>query len=431
MQNGQKLVLAFLLLVLTPSIAAGQIATGTPPFASFGGGPFDVINLGNLNVHFSIPVFSKAGRGMPFNYGLSYDSSVWYPVGASGAQSWMPVSNGGWQGQGAAQMGSVSYSTAVIICYIIDHGQRIENGSRDTYSNWIYVDRVGTRHSFGGSTFVTDGTTSPCTGSSQTLTSIATDGSGYTLNVTSATVPTITSPDGAQFSWPASGANATDRNGNQFTYTSSTGVFKDTLNTTALTISGTAPNPVTMSYTAPAGNSAPTKITYKTYTVATNFGASGISEWPRTSTSLIDTITLPDNTAYTFTYEQTPSVPASGACTPLTGTFQSYCVTSRIAKVLLPTGGSISYAYSGGSNGINTDGTTATLTRALSDGNTSNQWTYTHILNANGLTSTTVIDPQQNATYLSFHGLYERSAKVVSIASFPFCSGFVTRQVYS
>src|SRR5439155_142921 len=66
--------------------AVAQVATGTPPFGSFGGGPFDTVNLGNLNVHFGIPVVNKAGRGMPFSYVLSYDSSVWFPLGVSGNQ---------------------------------------------------------------------------------------------------------------------------------------------------------------------------------------------------------------------------------------------------------------------------------------------------------------------------------------------------------
>ena len=59
-----------------------QVATGTPPFGSFGGAP-DVVNLANLNDHHTIPIIHKAGRGTDFTYGLSYDSSVWYPVGVS------------------------------------------------------------------------------------------------------------------------------------------------------------------------------------------------------------------------------------------------------------------------------------------------------------------------------------------------------------
>ena len=87
-----------LVLVLTSGVAVAQLATGTPRFGSFGGGPFDVVDLANLNVHFEIPVVNKAGRGMPFTYSLSYDSAVWYPVGVSGNQSWQPVLNWGWRG---------------------------------------------------------------------------------------------------------------------------------------------------------------------------------------------------------------------------------------------------------------------------------------------------------------------------------------------
>src|ERR1700733_436754 len=50
--------------------------------------------------------------------------------------------------------------------------------------------------------------------------------------------------------------------------------------------------------------------------------------------------------------------------------------TGRLAKITLPTGGTIAYAYSGGENnsGINTDGSYAKITRTTSDGTT----TFTH-----------------------------------------------------
>src|SRR5438270_13360656 len=92
------LIFAMLALFTMGALAQTQPAIGTPAFGSFGGGPFDVVNLGNLNVHFAIPVLHKAGRGMPFNYDLSYDSSVWYPVGSSGNQSWQPLAKWGWLG---------------------------------------------------------------------------------------------------------------------------------------------------------------------------------------------------------------------------------------------------------------------------------------------------------------------------------------------
>src|SRR5437667_2827192 len=75
--------------VLYGSVSLAQVSTGTPPFQSFGGGP-EVVNLGNLNAHYSFPVFSRGGRGTSFGYALSYDSSVWKPSGSA----WVPALSG-------------------------------------------------------------------------------------------------------------------------------------------------------------------------------------------------------------------------------------------------------------------------------------------------------------------------------------------------
>ena len=81
-----------LAVVLGGSIASAQVQTGVPPFVSSSGGP-DVIDLGNLNVHLSIPVVHKPGRGTDFGYDLTYDSSIWYPVPSGSTYTWQPVSN--------------------------------------------------------------------------------------------------------------------------------------------------------------------------------------------------------------------------------------------------------------------------------------------------------------------------------------------------
>jgi len=60
--------------------ADAQLITGTPPFGSFSGGPFDTVNLANLDVHFAIPILNNGGRGLPFSYALTYDSLVWTPT---------------------------------------------------------------------------------------------------------------------------------------------------------------------------------------------------------------------------------------------------------------------------------------------------------------------------------------------------------------
>src|SRR5580658_8609493 len=85
-------------LFLFDAAAMSQPATGLPPFGSFSGGPFDTVNNANLNVHFEVPVFSRAGRGQSFSYSLGYDSSVWYPVTSGSTTVWTPVTNWGWTG---------------------------------------------------------------------------------------------------------------------------------------------------------------------------------------------------------------------------------------------------------------------------------------------------------------------------------------------
>src|SRR5712692_5132389 len=107
-RTAARLMYLLTVLLMVDGLGAGQVQTGTPPFGSFGGGPFDTMNLGNLNVHFAIPVVNKAGRGMAFPYNLSYDNSVWYPVGVSGSQNWQPVQNWGWRGQTEIAVGYVT-----------------------------------------------------------------------------------------------------------------------------------------------------------------------------------------------------------------------------------------------------------------------------------------------------------------------------------
>jgi hypothetical protein len=86
-------VFVFGLLAIFSSATFAQVTTGTPPFGSFGGGPADTINLANLNVHLTIPVLNKPGRGIPFVYNITYDNSIWYPVNSNGTNSWQPCAS--------------------------------------------------------------------------------------------------------------------------------------------------------------------------------------------------------------------------------------------------------------------------------------------------------------------------------------------------
>ena len=171
----------------------------------------------------------------------------------------------------------------------------------------------------------------------------------------------------------------------------SSGVFTDTLGQTALTIggSGTSSSPTTFTYTAPSNSPVAYTMKYTNYTIATNFGISGISEYKSTAAvPVVTSITLADGSQYKFTYEATPSTPASGACTPYSGTT---CTTGRLASVTLPTGGQITYSYTGGNNGILPDGSVATLTRTTPDGT----WKFAQVKGSGAASTTTVTDPHE------------------------------------
>ena len=392
-----------ILLLLGAFSLAQTVATGAQKFGSFGGS-FDQVNLGNLNVNFSVPILQKAGRGIPFNYNLSYNSSMWQVVGSSGNQSWQPVSAGGsywgWNGLGPVFSPYVSYTVTYSTgtCGI---------GNQQSYQEWqygsfIYHDTIGTSHAFSaGGVYINSGSCGgygPPNGPqpSGVESTTATDSSGYTINVsfyqayasgnvTSASgfnlgVAFLTSPPST--SSPFTG---TDANGNQITF--SNGVYTDTLGTTVLTATGAAPSPVKFTYTGPAGSQY-YQVNYTSYNIKTNFNC-GPSEYTSSGTvSLVSSVALPDGSQYSFTYEDTPS--------------HSGYKTGRISQVTLPTGGTISYdyTYTGSNDGINcSDGSTVVLKRTLNPGG--GVWQYSRS-GANPAWTTTLIDPGNNYTVISF-----------------------------
>jgi len=382
-------VVVLVLFCSAPCFA--QVQTGTPPFGSFGGGP-DIVNLGNLNVHINVPVFSRAGRGMPFIYSLGYDTSVWYPVGVSGSQVWTPVSNWGWTSSTAAVTGHLSATeTFSKTCptFINPKLPPVDEETITAYT-WTYFDSFGGVHPFLGVT--TTWPSSPCGPAGSTgLVATAPDGSGYTLNANgnSASVytrkGTLVGPPTDSF---AGIGTLTDRNGNVISVDNS-GNITDTLGTVALIVAGTGTpsSPVTFTYTAPNAHPASYTANYSSLTVKTNFRCSGIAEFGPTTENLLTSITLPDGSEYTFTYESTPG---------FSGDY-----TGRLASVTLPTGGLISYTYPGTNDGIEcSDGSTASLTRTVNPGG---EWQYTR--SGSGTTwSTTISDPSSptNQTVVNF-----------------------------
>lgn len=400
-----------LITILISGFTVAQVSTGTPPFSSLGGGPFDTVNLGNLNVHFSIPVLHKAGRGVSFVYDLSYDSSIWYQATVNGVVQWSPTGDWGWTSNSYAVLGRItSNTTSKTTSGKFCSGQFATQTIYTT--TYQYLDSRRRSHPFPGSTTETviDGACNSTTygpGFSATTS----DGSGYSITVTvnrttGATTFTVVTRSGI-IVYNGNGVY-TDPNGNQLTVNSSTGQFFDTLSGTTAVLtqagSGTPTSPVTYTYVAPSGVNAVYTVNYTQYTVATDFGVSGVAEYGRTSNPLPSSIQLPDGSEYQFKYEITP-----GSCTPLSGTYSANCITGRLLSVQLPTGGKITYGYTGGSDGIESDGSTAGLTRALTATTTApaQSWSYTRAL-VNGTPgpgstwTTTVVDTRGNNTVINF-----------------------------
>jgi YD repeat-containing protein len=387
--RGGELVLLLALALLAVRPASAQVATGFPPYGSFSGGPFDTVNNANLNVHFSVPVENKAGRDVPFNYDLSYDSAIWMPTGSTGSQTWTLVGQAsslapGWRGFTEAYIGYYTYTTTQYPCYV---GQT--NYPYPVYSNFTYHDPQGTVHVFNISTNLASQCGSAVTSGSAT----ATDGSGLFMSVTNYTGAVIYTRAGDIIQAPVnatSGAASsfTDSNGNEVTG-SYLNTFTDTLNTTAMSLGGGhSPSvPTTFGYTAASGSQAFVEMNWQSYVVQTNFGCTGIAEYGASVWYLPSSVVLPDGTSYSFTYEVTPN-----------DSHNPHYVTGRLASVQLPTGGTISYSYSGGSHGITcADGSTATLARTTPDGT----WTYAHTESGSAWT-TTLTDPQTNVTTFNF-----------------------------
>jgi hypothetical protein len=170
-------ILSVLLLVASAGLAMGQVITGTYPYGTFDNKGFDTINVGNLNVHFSIPVINKTGRGLPFWYNLSYDNSVWYPATVSGSQVWTPVQAFGWKGDTEIATGYLSYSQ--VTTQVGSGGQRSGECIYIDYSDWVYHDTFGVSHQFNADTRYNSYPTN-CGALITTGTSTARDGSGYT-----------------------------------------------------------------------------------------------------------------------------------------------------------------------------------------------------------------------------------------------------------
>jgi len=378
-----------LLLLITLCFLAtanAQVATGVYNFASFDNKGFDSINLGNLNVHFSLPIYSKAGRGgTGVYYNLVFDSAVWTPYNTGLSTVWQPASTWGWTVDTDAITGFFTYSTRQQKCFADPPGWYWSTIS----TGFVYYDQMGTAHVF-------PGTTSDCSSYGQENINVY-DGSGYFLQA-GTTSFTLRDPSGRTINPPINATNGSgnviDTNGNIISTTTSG--IEDTTGTTVLSISGSGTSSSPKVFTYPVWESGSSDTTgtvtihYTSYNILTAFGCTGVGEYSASSVNLPSSVVLADGETYTFAYEPTPG--------------HSGYVTGRLHSITLPTGGVITYGYSGGSNGIVcVDGGTATLTRTESSSSGTPTWTYTRTPGSSQVTThTDVTDGLATANHQSY-----------------------------
>ncbi len=404
-------------LLCALSSAQSYPYSGYPVFSTQKGSPYDQVDLADGNISLTLPLRSINAGPMPLSFMMFGQSNAYsQSISQSSGDSWyitIPSFNLT-SSVGAAVSDTLEPSASS--CPL--GSQTYDN----LYTGFGVTDSFGTFHPINPN-ITLDGL--GCYPLPSPLAQPTTDGSGYTIvfGGTAAAWKTtvydkfgntyqnvgiapsgVTTPDGVAALTATYGGT-----GPNYTQTET-----DALTSTPVLTEVYGPNPgptsVSYGYTNSAGSPATASYTahYTSYTQATNFGCSGISEVGPGPRSFLTSITTPVGT-YTFTYEPTPNNFTSTK-------YPAPYYTGRIASITLPTGGSISYQYEGGNHGINcTSGVVPTLIRTINDNNgNSNQWTYVNSLVNWPLTgynfTVAVTDPAGNQTAYSFQGQVQTQA---------------------
>jgi hypothetical protein len=270
------------------------------------------INVNNGDIHIEIPLAVHQQRGrLNLNERLVYDSRIW-KINLNpntGGYWWQPTnvpgSMGGWSFYSGIESGSVGYSTRPSSAGCLPY-------TVNWYFNW--TDPQGTTHSFPGVqtlkyNYVPPNCNPLTTGVNQTANSsgYASDGSGYLATVTNYTDVVITDKEGNQFSPAVIESNpspttpeVTDSNGN-FWSQDSNGNLIDTLGRTPVKVSQSGNQTY---YDVLGFNGVLNRYTVTTETVnySTSFSQSAVTDVSGSFTA-IQSISLPDGSSYSFTYD--------------------------------------------------------------------------------------------------------------------------------
>jgi RHS repeat-associated protein len=345
------------------------------PFSTIEPHEYDSINLATLAIELNVPVRSKAGH-IPFSFALKGSAQI--------RVSWLSGNNGTFTQylNGTPSLAGQENHIGGWGASGISYTRTLPCGAE---GGWIYTDALGNPHptTIG---FLGCGTYGG--GASYT-----TDGSGYYVSITSSGAYAIDVNGNTTALTGFSNTGFADPNNNSISFsrtlngndTIATSTYTDTLGQNPITqivaLDGTWDETDTWNDASGQGQSV--KLTHNIWPLWAKFGCP--LDYKQANSQTFPTlVSFPDNSTLSLGWE----------------TLNSY-YTGRLLSVTLPTGGVITYQYSGGANGINcVDGTPATMTRTTPDG----KWTYNHTPPAAGQsTSTTQVqDPQGNTIVHTF-----------------------------
>jgi RHS repeat-associated protein len=416
-------------IVLVFSIAGSARAQADPaggivPFSTQAPGIYESVDLASSNINMHIELRNKTGK-LPFDYSLIMNSRAYGEpgcgLGCDPPARWVVTNVNGLNGtlSGGISLGATIGFTPT--------GVNVQcNGlgwSATADTNFYITDSVGTIHPLPIFTMWqnTPVGCEPTPGSA-----VTSDGSGYTLVPTAYTYTdlgftlvsyyfTVYDKSGNASGYLGSAPAGTlvqDPDGASIVVNINSGTITDTLGTTAMTLSGRIPTSK-FQYADAAGNTETFQMNYSAYTQQTVFGCQGQPQYTfkdvsPTTVELPSSVTTPTGNMV-FTYEITPN-----------DTHSPHYITGRLATITYPSGGSVTYSYSGGNNGVNCNSSVVpTLTKTVNDNNghvstwtyvntNANVYTYTH---TNNPYTVTVTDPANNQTVYTFLGEFQTQAK--------------------
>lgn len=267
------------------------------------------INVANGELHLEIPLSTLPQRGsVPLQESLVYDSRIWHLVGIGSGYSFIPDnvlgtvggfnSTGGWRFVTNNNPGAITHNPLGNVYF------------------WTYTDQSGATHSFDFLTAAPscdDQCGQPTSNSGYAL-----DGSGYFMSVTNSSDALVYDSSGNEVA-----PQAIDRNGNSYSVDSNLNLI-DTLGRTPV-VQSTSGNNVFYDVLTIGGATKRYTVTMEQISVVAPT-QSGVYSGSYTL-NVIQSITLPDGSQYSFTYD-----------TP-------YLDHGALMSMTLPTGGVVNFEW--------------------------------------------------------------------------------------